>query len=560
MLKYQLKDDDLNQVFETISTAYEAANYILDNVDHTSVVKQMTNQMDLMVQQLIGFLQDRLGRQSNCPVLVLLKCLQTSVLRVHMNVNCVEWARGKIQFEILPILEEAYHYSYYWFYASRGPEQMQEYVEQLPALCSNPYICEAERTGHYKYDVAFYILAYNNLHYTKLCVESLLKNIPKGLNYELILVNHGSTDQTQQYFEHIRPTKQVDLAVNGAGFHIANRVVEAKYMLGISNDVMVGANAIENLLTCIQSDDKISYVVPTTPNISNFQTIPASYKNMEEMEAFFLDNNHSDPFRWEQRTRLCDPIAILRTSYYLGANGLFPNRVFGDGSFLAFPDDRSSLYARRRGYKLYLAKDAYCHHFGSATIQPEIQKKKQQELYLEGRKAFFRDFGIDPWGTGFCFDKIFLNCVIRESHQHQRILGINCGMGSNSLKIKEQFKEYYHNVDVELINITDQQVFLPDLCGISDQAYSITSIEEFKNCIPCGNFDYVVWEDSFLPQLEFLSVLREILATLKQDGVLILKENKENQNFLLSYSQCHMEDGWYILNNLKQEMATIPAQ
>ena len=552
MLKYQINDTDLDRVFETVSTMYEAAEYLLEHVAIESTVKQMTGQMDLLLQQLSQFLYDRLGHDTDCSVLKLLQCLKTSILRVHINAHKTEWVCGKVQYEVIPIIEEIYHYSYFWFYASRGETQMQEYLNILPTLCSNQYICAAEESGVYKYDIAFVILAYNNLNYTKWCVESLLRDIPIDLNFELILVNHGSTDGTQEYFESIHPTKQIDVAVNGVGFHLAERVIESEYMLGISNDVVIGKNVVKNLLTCIRSDSKIAYVVPTTPNIANFQSISASYKDLSEMYAFSAANNISDPYRWEQRVRLCDPIAILRSCYFFGKNGIYNNRLFGDGNYLAFPDDRLSLILRRKGYKLLLAKDAYCHHFGSVTLKSDIQKVTEEKLYLEGRRAFYSDFGVDPWGTGFCFDRVFLQCVIQESHQHQRILGINCGLGSNSLKIKEQFKEYYHNVDVELVNVTDEAVFLPDLSGISDYAYLCTSMDDFKHCISGGAFHYIVWENAFLSGADFSSLLSDILSVLTKDGVLMIKQNEKNQSFLASYQQCHIGDGWYVLKDINK--------
>ncbi len=181
----------------------------------------------------------------------------------------------KIEFELLPFLKESYQG--YFFYSCVFPEKnlMEEYYQhKMVELGANPYIDEAVKTGRYKYDLSIGVLAFNKLEYTKMCVESLLSHIPQDLNYELILLNHGSTDGTKEFFESIAPTKQLDLLINGSGVGAFTRIIEGKYYLEVSNDVIVTENAIANMIRCMDSDDKIAWVVPTTPNVSNFPDNP----------------------------------------------------------------------------------------------------------------------------------------------------------------------------------------------------------------------------------------------------------------------------------------------
>ena len=124
-------------------------------------------------------------------------------------------SRMKLQFELLPALENAYMEFYFWSYVYTHPDrERQYYEEELPELASNFYINEAMESGNYKYDVSFMVLAYNKLEYTKMCVESLLRNIPDGLRYELILWDNGSSDETRAYFEGIKPDKLLESRIN----------------------------------------------------------------------------------------------------------------------------------------------------------------------------------------------------------------------------------------------------------------------------------------------------------------------------------------------------------
>jgi len=468
---------------------------------------------------------------------------------VSDRVRCLQ----KIEFELLPLLQEAYQSSYFFWHLADYPERWATYyAEEKSLLAGNPYIDEAIETGHYKYELSIYVLAYNKLEYTKKCVESLLANIPTSLRYELILLNHGSTDGTREYFESIRPHKQLDIAVNGGGMFAVNRIVEGEFILQVSNDVVFTPHAIENLLACIRSDPKIAFAVPTTPNISNFQTVPAKYNTFEGMMSFAQQNNRCDPYRWEQRVRLCNPIDIRRSSVFYSSSGLCPElwyHTINPVHWNSFPDDRISLLLRRNGYKLMLAKDAYCHHFGSVTLKDEIKQQDEQKYYAEGRREFCKAFDVDPWETGFCFDEVFMNRVVGEQHGHVDVLGINCGLGSNSLKIKEQLKEYCRNTDVTLYNIMDDKRFLPDLLGISDVAQVVSAIRELKALFEGRFYQYIIWEMPFLERYKFKTVLESCLDALSLDGKLILKLTRQSRETVVKKYPQKIELGndWIVL-------------
>ena len=167
----------------------------------------------------------------------------------------------KIEFELLPLLQEAYASYYFFQYIADHPEHLPEYqAHEQARLYRNEYIDEALERGSFKYELSIYVLGYNKLDYTKMCVESLLANLPANLNYELILINHGSSDGTKEYFESFHPDKQLDIAVNGGGADAVYRILEGEFVLMISNDVVLTPHAIENMLACIRSDPMIATI------------------------------------------------------------------------------------------------------------------------------------------------------------------------------------------------------------------------------------------------------------------------------------------------------------
>jgi len=459
-----------------------------------------------------------------------------------------ERSRMKLQFELIPTLEEMYMRFYYWAYVDSHPNREQRYYsEEIYELASNPYANEALETKRFKYDVSFTVLAYNHLDYTKKCVESLLKNIPRGLNCELILWDNGSSDGTAEYFESIQPTKLIESRSNWSIGSAPSRAIEGRYHFGISNDVVILPGAIENMLDCMRADESIAWVVPSTPNVSNYQTIPCKYNSEEELLAFARKNNVGSVFRREQRTRLCDPIGLQDTLSFYSRKGVC-HIGYLNKDVNMFPDDRVALLFRRSGRKMFLSKDAYCHHFGSVTLKDEITKKNEQTFYNEGRRKFLDWFGIDPWGTGFCYAPIFLERVVGEHSGHVEVLGINCGMGSNSLKIKEQIKEYCHNTDCTLTNITDDGRLILDLKGVSDAAEMVTKIKELKSLLFQRSFDYIVWETPFLPQYKFGTLLDLCAEHLAEGGMLLIKRSEQNSRVLngAETGMHELGDDWFV--------------
>lgn len=519
--------DVAKQILDTINAGIEGTEYLYSALQEGNYALYETLVNDLY--QLIAALQENADalkeEESELSLPAASASIKESLLRIYQYAKQdVGKALHKIEFEMLPLLEEMRGNFYFWGMVYPDKEKLQNYYEkERLQYFQNYYLEEALKTGEYRYEVSIIVIGYNKLEYTQMCVDSLLKYLPEGLSYELILLNHGSTDGTKEYFESIHPHKQLDIAVNGGGAGIVDRIAEGKYMLVVSNDVIVTANAIDNMLKCIRTDEKIAWVVPSTPNISNLQTIPLEYTTIEEMWKAAEENNVSNPYRWEQRVRLCNPIEVKRTdAFQTYTGGYFHSKIAR-----AFPDDRKSLLYRRKGYKLILAKDAYCYHFGSITIKSEMQKMGEAQVYLKGRKDFYRAFGVDPWGKGMCYDYDLFQELPCDKVGSVRILGINCGLGSNSLKIKENLKEKVHNLDTTLCNYTMEKEYIKDLEGISDEVKFTASWEEINKCVQGKKFDYILIEDGLENQGKPKEILERVSASLNKEGYMIVKLNNE---------------------------------
>lgn len=435
----------------------------------------------------------------------------------------------KIEFELLPLLENL-RLNYYYFNFIEGNKEREElfHENQLDYYYNNRYLKRAEKEGEYKYELSIAVTGYNKLEVTKKCVESLLKYLPKNISYELILVNHGSTDGTKEYFESICPHKQIDIKVNGGASTVCHRILEGRYFLAISNDILVTHNSIVNLYKCISSSEKIGWVVPTTPNISNYQTIPTSFTTTEEMYIFAEKNNVSNSLRWEEKPRLVNPIDIIRVKDWFNIIIKNSYRIGGN----AFPDDYVSMLFRRAGYKLILAKEAYCYHFGSVTIRDEIPNYDIGNItYIKGRIRFLKQNGIDPWGYGFCYDMSLASVVDLNNIQGGNILGINSGMGANLLKIGSIIKEFSGIKNIKKTFVSQYRMNEEDLKNLGDKYYFVNSWTSVNSVVD-EKYDAILLENGI--EESQIERVKDLYDLLNKNGVLYLRieDNKVKKKII----------------------------
>lgn len=452
---------------------------------------------------------------------------------------------SKIEFELIPVLQEFYN-DFYFFACVFGDKAKEDkyYAEEFMQMGKNVYIDESMKTDSYKYDVSIYVLAYNKLDYTKQCVESIIKYTPNDINYELFFVNNGSNDGTREYFESYKCDKGIDLLENNfSNARAARRICEGRYVLSVSNDVIVTENYLDNLITCIESDPKIAMIVPTTPNVSNFQTIPAQYSTLDEMHIFAKENNDSDPTRWEERTRLCNPITFFRSSAILSSQGvgiIDPYFVYSE-----FGDDALALRLRRAGYKMILAKDCYCYHFGSVTLRDAQVKNNTLE---KSRKLFIDRYGVDAWSTGFCYEIELMEALDIKRESKVSVLGINSGFGSNPLKIKTLHKEA-GNKEVDLFLVTDDNRYIPDLNTFSDNVKYIPDIT--PDALDNNSYDYILLEENAGKIISTPKDFDKIKDKVSKSGTLaICARNDKEIEFLETFASDKKVLGnfgcWYI--------------
>lgn len=549
-----IKDERLmGQLSDMLLTLEQAGNQLLEFIIDKEYIRFKIIYGDMLeALKQIQYVSKQLKEKNPYVRLVdACQCALDSLERIseyyrYNPKKCID----KLKFELIPILQVMYIQFRYWGCAYPDKKKIESFkANELEQYVINPYIKQDQLTEEYKYDLSVVIVGYNKLEYTKLCVESLLEHMPDGIEYELILINHGSNDGTQSYFEGINPTKQLDISVNGVMAEIVLKVCEGKYALMVSNDTVITEGAIENMLMCMEEDTQVGWVVPTTPNVTNLQTIPLEYKDLQEMHREAKKNNKRNPLREEQRVRLCNPITLTRIATHIEMFKQLYVSLYGCTNIQSFPDDKCSLWLRRNGYKLILAKDAYCYHFGSVTLGDEISKENEQVFYLEGRRKFLEDFGVDPWGSGGCYNPFLMSKLPCDELESINILGVNCGLGSNPLKVKELIRENTGNNQCKVYNIINEDTYYKDLVGVSDYIGKFEKLEELEELLKNICFKYIIIEDGIENNGDLVLQLKGILKVLKKNSKCCIKIKDSNYKHEIIRMSDNVEviDEWLII-------------
>jgi GT2 family glycosyltransferase len=452
----------------------------------------------------------------------------------------------KTEFELIPLLRVAYNQFYYSAVVEQDGERKEAWMNgEGEELWKNQYAEEAERTGYYKYDMSIVVLAYNKLEFTKLCVENVLRNLPKEATYELILINHGSNDGTKEFFEEIHPDKQLDLKNNGNSVNCQFFVIEGKYLMFVSNDVVITPNTFDILYQAFEDDERIGMAAPMTSNVENLQIPQANgfefiYENVEQLYQRAVQHNQRNKYLEEVRSELRPPLYMIRNK--LQGPGTMYMDMFG--SILMYPDDALSMFVRRKGYKNVLMKDIYCHHYGSLTIR---ENKFTAVDYDYGRKVYLEKFGIDPHGKGSCWDEVLFETLVCDKKDARRVLGINCGMGSDPLKIQQELRERTHNENVELVIFSNRERDINELLGFSDAVYLQKDWAEVFSDME-GVYDYIIVEGGLVSQKESENVITQLYGAVAENGKLILyltnQQIKIQQSVMRMYQEKVTETEW----------------
>lgn len=404
-------------------------------------------------------------------------------IRRAIQTGSSERAAMKMEFQLFPFLRQVKEAFYFWGSVYPDKDRMDRYYQKEFAENNRNFYAGEDPP----FRLSVVVTGYNHLETTKRCMRQLLQETNfDRLQAELILIDHGSSDGTLDYFEGLGVGKVIHFKRNARMYMFSTlaQICQGKYFCFVSNDVLVTRNWADILLKCLESDERIIAAVPATPNIANLQALGLPDKGPEAFVAWASSQNQSDPTRWNDRVRLMPPLGMYRTA-------VVSQIGFADPYFysMEYWDDDFSLRARRAGYRQVVCDDVACYHFGSVTGK-EGQVKEGTLVY--GRELFLKKNGVDAWGNGFCYDYTTIH-LFRQAPQLPEtamVLGIDCGMGDTPLQIRNELRR--KGRDCKIFQLTSQKVYLADVQPLSDGViYAPDLLEAVRTGFDVQEFSFV---------------------------------------------------------------------
>ena len=246
--------------------------------------------------------------------------------------------------------------------------------------------------------VSIIILGFNKVEYTRKCVESLEEFCTQ--NYELILINNGSTDGTKDYFDSVPDAVVIHNDENlgvSAGWNQGLDIASGEYYLILNNDVIVPPNAVENLVRTSMNFPNAGIVAPRTNSIAGPQKIidfKSNTKN-EIVNELVQYQNANDLSAWEFHR--IKGFCMLIPKHVMLDVGYFDER-FGKGNF---EDDDYSVRVWYSGYTGMVSDDSAFYHYGSVSFGQDdtdwnalmkTNHKKFEEKWNKGRSSMESPF------------------------------------------------------------------------------------------------------------------------------------------------------------------------
>ena len=261
---------------------------------------------------------------------------------------------------------------------------------------------KAKRLNFSDEKVSLIIPIHNALEDVKLTLESIVHNLYQ--NFELILVDDGSTDETKDYLENFAQQSGYTTLIRNespkgytVSANIGLKAAKTEFSVLMNSDIILTRQAIPQMLRCFEASAEIAMAGPLS-NAASFQSIP----ELSAAEGGWSINQL--PEGWSPQA-LADKIEAQITPTYPEVpilNGfctMIRKTVFEKIGYLdedAFPmgygeENDFCIRAQKAGMKLVVADNAYVYHAKSKSFG----SKRRSELNQKGNEILYKRHGVN---------------------------------------------------------------------------------------------------------------------------------------------------------------------
>ncbi len=249
-----------------------------------------------------------------------------------------------------------------------------------------------------KVKISIVLLSYNYFdETTKVCFESLVRD-PDFDDWELIVVDNGSDDDTPENLRSLEAAypsvrcifNRKNLGFAG-GINTGIRQANGEIIVLLNSDTICPQGMMTRLAAHCKEDESVGMIGPVTNAAGNEQAIYTSSPDVEGTITEGLEYaNNGGPLSLDAyRLDFCC-VAIARKA--LETVGLL-DEGFGRGYYEDFD---YSLRMKEKGFRLCVAEDVFVHHHGSTTFgrlpretKDLLKRNRRRIIEKHGRTTLF---------------------------------------------------------------------------------------------------------------------------------------------------------------------------
>ena len=198
--------------------------------------------------------------------------------------------------------------------------------------------------------ISIIIPSYNEANYIDKIISKIKKLDWKVLNfnYEIIVVDDGSTDNTQNVLNNIDSIKIINQENKGKGNAVQNGIANSTgdYILIQDADLEYDPSDYYNLLAPLQTEKKISVYGSRPMNIKREDIFLSDKHQMQSYGSYFMNKLLCVMFKNLFRLNLTDPL----TGYKVYERNFFLNHRITSEGFEA--DHEITIKLIKSGYKI----------------------------------------------------------------------------------------------------------------------------------------------------------------------------------------------------------------
>lgn len=243
------------------------------------------------------------------------------------------------------------------------------------------------------------ILCHNQLGFTVQCIKSIFRHTPEEI--ELIFVDNGSTDATPDYLASLAAAhSNVKVITNkknlgfAAGVNQGIMAASGDYILLLNNDVIVTSGWLGRMLECVNLDKRIGLVGPVSNFVAGIQRVTDPEYDVANLDEYARMHSRKYAGLTQRTVRIIGFCMLIKRQVIDKIGGF--DVTFGVGNF---EDDDFCLRAGLAGFRIFIARDVFIHHYGGATFKGA--NIDYQRLMMENARKFKVKWNIEMGPNGY---------------------------------------------------------------------------------------------------------------------------------------------------------------